>query len=282
MGADARRKIKTQTLTNYENCHVIDQKKRPVAYYTTGDENPPVLSLAGYGCGCLKCNIFKTKPFKCMKKGLQVHGLLLFIMRVSLVNVVLAFSVISLAHAGDAAAQVLDQKVSINLGEVTLRSALSHIERVADVKFLYQSKLVSSRDRVQLNVSEERLAEVLKEILEPRHIRFEAEGNQIVLTKEAMEMVVGRIGDPSGSENPAIQITGRITNEENQPLPGVSVLIKGTSQGSASDADGNYTLAVPDGNAVLIFSFIGYKTQEISYRSNRFHLPRGPDCDSCQ
>ena len=74
-----------------------------------------------------------------MKKELQVHGqLLLFIMRVSLLNIALAVAFISLANANDIAAQVLDKKVTIDLDNVTLRSALTRIENTADVKFLYR------------------------------------------------------------------------------------------------------------------------------------------------
>lgn len=59
-------------------------------------------------------------------------------------------------------------------------------------------------------------------------------------------------------------VSGRIMDENSQTLPGVNVLVKGTSEGTTSDADGKYTLTVNDGSAILIFSFIGYTTREIS------------------
>lgn len=59
-------------------------------------------------------------------------------------------------------------------------------------------------------------------------------------------------------------IKGKITGETKEPLPGVSVVVKGTTTGSSSDASGNYSIQVPDGNAVLVFSFIGYTTEEIA------------------
>ncbi|HZB15461.1 MAG TPA: carboxypeptidase-like regulatory domain-containing protein, partial [Chryseolinea sp.] len=65
-----------------------------------------------------------------------------------------------------------------------------------------------------------------------------------------------------------ITVSGKITDDANQPLPGVNILLKGTTTGTTSDADGNYTLTVPDENGVLVFSFIGYATQEVSI-SNR-------------
>jgi TonB-linked SusC/RagA family outer membrane protein len=61
-----------------------------------------------------------------------------------------------------------------------------------------------------------------------------------------------------------ITVTGKITDEANQPIPGVNILLKGTTTGTTSDADGAYRLTVPDGSGILVFSFIGYATQEIS------------------
>lgn len=60
-----------------------------------------------------------------------------------------------------------------------------------------------------------------------------------------------------------ITVTGRITDDANQPIPGVNILLKGTSTGTTSDTNGSYAITVPDGSGVLVFSFIGYATQEI-------------------
>lgn len=62
-------------------------------------------------------------------------------------------------------------------------------------------------------------------------------------------------------------ITGRVTDETSAPVPGVNVLVKGTSRGTVTDAEGQYRLQVPDGNATLVFSFVGYLPQEIALTS---------------
>ncbi|RAV98257.1 SusC/RagA family TonB-linked outer membrane protein [Pseudochryseolinea flava] len=62
----------------------------------------------------------------------------------------------------------------------------------------------------------------------------------------------------------AFAISGKITNETNESMPGVNVLVKGTTIGTVTDAEGSYNLDAPDGNGTLVFSFIGYTTQEIS------------------
>ncbi len=78
------------------------------------------------------------------------------------------------------------------------------------------------------------------------------------------QMVFARLGSiEQYLQAKDIAVTGRVTGEDGQALPGVNVLIKGSSTGTTTDAGGNYTLNVPDNNAVLVFSFIGYVTEEV-------------------
>ncbi len=69
---------------------------------------------------------------------------------------------------------------------------------------------------------------------------------------------------PANSAKVDITISGKVTDEGNQPIPGVNILLKGTTTGTTSDGNGAYSLTVPDENGVLVFSFIGYATQEVS------------------
>jgi TonB-linked SusC/RagA family outer membrane protein len=197
-----------------------------------------------------------------MKKGLQVHERLLFIMRVSLLQFLLAFFIITIANGHELTAQVLEKKVTITLRNANLRAALARLERAAEVKFLYQSHVISSQDRITVAFYDDRLENILTRILTLRHIRFEADGNQIILTKEPVELsaVPGNTKPPLKID---VQISGRITDETNQPLPGVNVLVKGTASGTTSDSDGRYSLRVPNENSILVFSFIGYLSQEV-------------------
>ena len=64
--------------------------------------------------------------------------------------------------------------------------------------------------------------------------------------------------------NADVTVSGKVSDEEGQPLPGVNILLKGTTNGTTTDANGDYTLTVADENGILVFSFIGYTTQEVS------------------
>src|SRR5687768_745349 len=198
-----------------------------------------------------------------MKKELQVRGLVLFIMRVTFFHFILIISAISFANAHETFAQALDKRISIELHNISLRTALSKLERLSEAKFLYQSQVIPASERVSISASNERLADILERVLTPRQIQFQEEGNQIILTKKSItgarpsdQMLLGG--------NDVIQVSGIVTDEENQPLPGVNILVKGTTTGTTSDANGSYSLNVPDESSVLVFTFIGYTAQEIA------------------
>jgi TonB-dependent starch-binding outer membrane protein SusC len=75
----------------------------------------------------------------------------------------------------------------------------------------------------------------------------------------------------------AIDITGKVIDETGVAMPGVSIAVKGTTSGTVTDTEGNYKITVSDKNAVLIFSFIGYKTQEVPALSKTINVTLGPD-----
>ena len=64
------------------------------------------------------------------------------------------------------------------------------------------------------------------------------------------------------------RVSGTITDETKKPLTGVSVTVKGTKTGTTTDASGNYTIAVPNSNSILVFSYVGYASQEMPVGSN--------------
>src|SRR4051812_30331638 len=76
----------------------------------------------------------------------------------------------------------------------------------------------------------------------------------------------------------AMRVSGKISDEAGQPLPGANVLVKGTSIGTTSDASGEFALNLMDGNAVLVFSFIGYTSQEVSVNNQSvINISLAPD-----
>ncbi|HEU5291495.1 MAG TPA: SusC/RagA family TonB-linked outer membrane protein [Cyclobacteriaceae bacterium] len=84
-------------------------------------------------------------------------------------------------------------------------------------------------------------------------------------------------------ERIAIGISGQVTDEAGAPFPGVNIVVKGTSTGITTDADGKYAIDVPDANSILIFSFVGYATQEIAVGSRSvINVTMTPDVEQLE
>lgn len=100
--------------------------------------------------------------------------------------------------------------------------------------------------------------------LNPWYLRF---GH--LSTSSALQ---GRASGVQVTGRPQGQVMGRVTDKDNQPLPGVNILVKGSLVGTVANQNGEYALNLPAGAQVLVFSFIGYKTQEVRINSNQFDV----------
>ncbi len=143
------------------------------------------------------------------------------------------------------------QRLSLNVSNESIQNVLEIIENETDYFFFYNSQGISLDKRVSLNLSDKSISDVLNRLFEGENISYTISNRQIIL---------------AGNEFQALQqrkVTGKVTDASGEPLPGVTVLIKGTTNGTVTNFDGEYTIAnVPEG-ATLQFSFVGMKSQEI-------------------
>ncbi|HEX8314220.1 MAG TPA: TonB-dependent receptor plug domain-containing protein, partial [Flavisolibacter sp.] len=145
-------------------------------------------------------------------------------------------------------------KITLKLQAADLKKALASIEKVSDYHFLYNQALVANKPRVNIDVADADIATVLNILLSNTGIAYRMlENNLIVLKEESAGKTIA----------PDIRITGRVTGTANEPLAGVSVSVKGTSGGTTTDANGGYSITVPDESAVLVFSSVGFAQQEV-------------------
>jgi TonB-linked SusC/RagA family outer membrane protein len=212
-----------------------------------------------------------------MKKK-RIVALLKTTMRISIIQLVLAAGFTCSALAGDVEAQILDKPISISLYQTRMEQVLLQIQKMTEVKFVYSPSIVEVEKKISLNVTNRKLSAVLDEILKPSAIQYKLVNDYILLYRsplvpaEELAPVKEEPGDHSSideNEWKLLQFTikGRVTDDTNEPLPGVSILLKGTILGTTTDANGDYSLSVPDDMAstgVLVVSFIGYTKQEIT------------------
>jgi TonB-linked SusC/RagA family outer membrane protein len=160
--------------------------------------------------------------------------------------------------------EIYNREISISVKEQNIKVTLDKIAKAAGVKFSYSPELIQAVRKVTLNEKNKRLSYVLDKLLIPLNISYDYFNDYIVLNRVAPNPVKEELEAVSPKPAPAaITISGRITDTKGLVLPGVSILVKGTSNGTATDINGNYTITVPNDNAVLIFEALGYLSQEI-------------------
>lgn len=163
--------------------------------------------------------------------------------------------------------EILNRTVSVVADDTELKDVLTQLERQADVKFVYSTK-IQSKQRITLNLTNRKLSAVLDQILRPLSVDYEVIESRILLKKATPAPTVSSPNVsaatmPLSSKTTAEKnISGKVIDKNNVPLAGVNIAIKGTTRGTSTNAEGEYTLTnVADGN-VLVFSFIGYVPQE--------------------
>jgi len=149
-----------------------------------------------------------------------------------------------------------DLRLNLKMKNAKLEDVLLNIEKNSDYRFVYQSEDLSGKKLINIDVEQKTVFEVLEDVLPQLKLNYEVFDKYIAIKSN---------NDSSGNDNITQQqknISGCVTDVSGNPLPGVTVVIKGTTNGIITDADGNYSLKVPK-NATVIFSFVGMKSKEM-------------------
>lgn len=177
---------------------------------------------------------------------------ILLIMKLTLLLIVVAFLQASAASYG--------QEVSLNVKNTPVKEVLNQLTRQTGYNFICDADVIKASGSITINVNRAPLGKVLPKcfVKQDVEILFGDNNTVIIKQKQATPIVAAVAAIPPAT------ITGKVTDSQGQPLPGVSVQLKGTKQGTVTTADGGYTIKVPDNNAVLTFSFLGMVTQEVA------------------
>ena len=142
-------------------------------------------------------------------------------------------------------------KVTLNFHDVEIQNVINAIESKTHYRFLYSKQVIKSIDKITINVIDQEVSSVVNELLQGTGINYELVDEYLFIFKKADSKIT------------SIPIKGQITGVDNKPLEGASVLIKGSSAGTTTDANGNFSLTAPD-DAILIISYVGYEPVEIA------------------
>jgi TonB-linked SusC/RagA family outer membrane protein len=191
------------------------------------------------------------------------------LMRIGLLQWILILCLSTLGYAKETTAQsLLSKSITIELKDLSLKDALEQLQTQAATKFVYSSR-ISLKGKVNISVKNQQLAQVLNRILTPHGIDYKVINEKIVLVKSqpiadqpVSVIETNQLGTQQAHAD--LVIKGTVNSATDQTgLPGVSVLLKGTTTGAITNEAGDFELSVPNADAILVFSFIGYITQEI-------------------
>jgi TonB-linked SusC/RagA family outer membrane protein len=173
-------------------------------------------------------------------------------------------NIIILLIAGVLQASAIDgyaqkTKLSLNFSNTELINVLDKIEDESEFFFLYNEKLLDVNRKVSISEENQLINVILDELFANSDVAYTIFDRKIILAPENL------MSRETAKELQQQQVvSGRVTDQTGAPMPGVNIQVKGTMQGSITDADGKYTISIQDKNASLVFSFIGYVTQEIA------------------
>src|SRR6218665_2295037 len=195
---------------------------------------------------------FFTKTFKNMKSNNNKQRIFCWLMKGLMLPLFLALSAVSFADIFPTSKQgALQRKITLSVDNEKVKQVLNKIEATGSVRFVYQPQVVNTARAVSLAVEEMPIGHVLNMLFDGG-AAYEEMGDLVVIKPMSRNVAV------------LVSVSGKITDAKtSEPLPGVNVTVKGTAHGTSADAEGKYALTVDDPNATLVFSYVGYISQEV-------------------
>ena len=170
--------------------------------------------------------------------------------------------------------------IALHLENVTVRQALREIERQTNYNFVVNhNRLQILNKTVTITIADDKIENVLNALLEGTNVTYVIRKRQITLippppttltpptntgSVNSIELTNNAYAASNDFIVTAVTVRGQVKDENETPLPGVNVVEKGTTNGTVTDSQGAYTLSVAGQESILVFSFIGYLTQEIT------------------
>ncbi|MFA6947089.1 MAG: SusC/RagA family TonB-linked outer membrane protein, partial [Pedobacter sp.] len=146
-----------------------------------------------------------------------------------------------------------NKRLTLNMSNVSIKSVLATIENQSEFYFMYEAKNIDVEKKISVLANNKSVPEILNDLFAGTNIIYKINNRQIALT-------AGYLTSVNQQQKP---VSGKVTDSSGGALPGVTILVKGTNKGVITDSNGNFTITNVTSDAVLVFSFLGMKMQEI-------------------
>ena len=152
-------------------------------------------------------------------------------------------------------------RLSLRLKDKSLKDVFSEIEKTSEFVFIYE-KTIDLNKKVSIDATNENISDILNRLFEATDIQYFISDRQIAISQKSPD-------PPPAPVQQGIRVTGTVSDDYGELLPGVSVTVRGTNIGISTDANGEFALTIPSDTCVMQFSYIGFKSQEIKVGSRR-------------
>jgi TonB-linked SusC/RagA family outer membrane protein len=189
---------------------------------------------------------------KCGELPCSAHK---FILTMKLIILILTLNLLQV-HASSYA-----QQVSINVKNATVKEVLSQMTKQTGYNFICDANIIKPTNTITISLYNVALKKALDQCFNKQAVDIIFGTDNTILIKQKKQIIT----IPTVQ---VINITGKVVDNHGQPIPGVSIKVKGTAVGAMTDTNGAFSLKVPDAKSVLVFSFVGYVNQEVEVGNN--------------
>lgn len=200
-------------------------------------------------------NIYSYEPYK-------LPGYVKILLMIKLTFVILITALLQISSAAS-----YSQTVTLRFKNAKLETVLKEIGVQAGIDLVYTIPDISEAHPVNINVKKASLKEALEKCFTDQSLTYTLSNNIVIVKKKPdppfVPKVFAEIKPVIIEPDPPVTISGVVKDSEGITLPGVSIKIKGTNGGTTTDMNGQFTLTIPDNSSILIFTYIGYVTQEV-------------------
>lgn len=197
-----------------------------------------------------------------MKKNPELDGSPIrnHLLKVLLIMKITAFFLFAFAMQIPASVYSQKTRLQVDFKQASVRDVINEIEKKTEFTFFYSNDVLNTGQTISLSGRNVSLDEVLAGFSQQTGLKIEVVEKQILVKKDDQPASA-----PANTQQ-SKTVKGKVTNPQGEPIPGVSVIVKGTTNGTITSSSGNYTFENVPQNASLQFSFIGMKTQEIEVK----------------
>ncbi len=175
-----------------------------------------------------------------------------------IMRLICLFMFVSLLHV-TASTYSQNNKLSLSLQNLTIEQVLGRIEDQSDYSFFYNVKEVDLSKVVDVTIKDQPIEKVLDQVMAGTGLTYTINNKLIIIHKSQNVS----LSDFSNQQQKNLAVKGTVTDKSGKPVPGATIVVKGTTNGTITDSEGKFSLVKVPADAILEFSFVGMKTQSV-------------------